>query len=263
MRLQGRRAVVTGAGGVIGAAVVEAMLREGARVCLVDVRVEAAERTRRAAVDGAGAGAGEMIVHVADIRAQGAAEGIVEAAQHAWGGIDILINNAGLYPNTPLLEMPDEEWDRVIDTNFNGPFRLARAAARAMVAQGKGGVIINMISGAADSARRGSAHYSASKAALASLTRSLALELGPYGIRAVSVSPGLTLGSEVSPLSAQYTSTLTAGVPLGRAARGEDTAAAVVFACSEDASFISGSVIKVDGGGSAGRFSLPLSTPGS
>ncbi len=254
VRLQGRRAVVTGAGGVIGAAIARAFVAEGARLCLVDVRAEAAEREQ------AGLGAAAF-VHVADLRAPAAAEAVVEAARGALGGIDILVNNAGLYPNTPLLEMPDEEWDRVIDTNLNGPFRLARAAARAMVAQGGGGVIVNMVSGAADSARPGSVHYSASKAALASVTRSLAIELGRHGIRAVSVSPGLTLGSEVSPLSEEYTRALIAGNPLGRAARPEDTAAAVVFACSDEAAFISGSVIKVDGGGSAGRASLPLSTP--
>ncbi len=254
MRLQGRRAVVTGAGGVIGAAIARAFVAEGARVCLVDVRAEAAQRTLQGLESAA-------VVHVADLRAPGTAEGIVEAARAAFGGIDILINNAGLYPNTPLLDLPDEEWDRVIDTNLNGPFRLARAAGRAMVAQGGGGVIVNMTSGAGDSARPGSAHYSASKAALASVTRSLAIELGRHGIRAVSVSPGLTLGSEVSPLSDEYTRTLIAGNPLGRAARAEDTAAAVVFACSDEAAFITGSVIKVDGGGSAGRASLPFSTP--
>jgi 3-oxoacyl-[acyl-carrier protein] reductase len=257
VRLQGRRAIVTGAGGVIGAGIAKALVAEGARVCMVDLRSEAAVRVQQ------GLGHGETLVHIADVRERGAAEGIVAAVQRAWGGIDILVNNAGLYPSRPILEMPDDEWDRVIDTNLNGPFRLARAVARAMVAQGRGGVIVNMTSGAAESTRRGAAHYSSSKAALAMLTRSLALELGPYGIRSVSVSPGLTLGSEVSPLSTAYTDTLIAGIPLGRAARPEDTAAAVVFACSDEAAFITGSTIKVDGGRSAGGFSLPLSTPGA
>jgi 3-oxoacyl-[acyl-carrier protein] reductase len=176
----------------------------------------------------------------------------------------VAVANAGIYPNTPVLEMSTEEWDRVMETNMRGVFLTCQAAARAMVARGTRGKIITLSSGAALSGRQGASHYCASKAGVVMFTKVLALELAKHHINVNSIAPGLIeVKSEVSPLTSEYVETLTRSIPWGRIGQPEDIANAALFLASPLADFITGEVLAVNGGSAAGRAFLPLSTPKS
>ena len=172
------------------------------------------------------------------------------------------VANAGIYPNSPVLEMDVAEWDRVMETNVRGVFLTCRAAARRMVASGTPGKIVTISSGAAMSGRPGAAHYCASKAAVVMFTRVLAMEVARHRINVNSVAPGyVKVDSETSPVTEEYETTLLKGVPWGRAGTPLDIAQAVLFLASPLAEYMTGEVLAVNGGTSAGRTHLPLSTP--
>jgi 3-oxoacyl-[acyl-carrier protein] reductase len=256
MRFVDKRVIITGAAGAVGSGIVAAFAAEGARVCLSDLRAHKAEAVARAL----NLPEDRYLVHETDVRTKASTDELVEAVCSAWGGVDVLVNAAGLYPDNMLMEMSESDWDRVLDTNLRGPCLLSQAVGRRLIAQGTGGKIVNITSGAAESTRPGAVHYSVSKAGLAMLTRGLALELSRHGINVNSVAPGLTMtDGEVNPLSTAYMDALVETIPLGRLCLPEDTAKAVLFVCSEDAAFITGSTIKVDGGRTAGNFKLPRS----
>jgi NAD(P)-dependent dehydrogenase (short-subunit alcohol dehydrogenase family) len=158
--------------------------------------------------------------------------------------------------------MAAEEWDRVMETNVRGVFLTCQAAARKMVAGGAGGKIVTIASGAAFSGRPGAAHYCASKAGVVMFTKVLALELAKHHINVNCIAPGLIeVEGEVSPLTAEYVETLTRSIPWGRIGSPQDIANAALFLASPLAEFITGEVLAVNGGSSAGRAFLPLSTP--
>jgi 3-oxoacyl-[acyl-carrier protein] reductase len=175
--------------------------------------------------------------------------------------VDILVNNAGIYPNKPVIDMALEEWDAVMETNLRGPFLLCQAVAKQMIEQGIPGKIINITSGAHRSARKGAAHYASSKAALTMFTKVLALELAEYGINVNSVSPGLIDVGPQMPVTQEYKDSLVKMIPRQRMGTPEEIAKAVLFMASEDAEYITGESLEVDGGAGAGRFFLPLSDP--
>lgn len=257
MRFANKRVIVTGAAGAVGSGIATAFEAEGARVCLSDLRAERAEALARSL----GLSPDRYLIHRTDVRTKASVDELVEAVCTAWGGVDILVNAAGLYPDQMLMEMSETDWDRVLDTNLRGPFLLSQAVGRRLIAQGTGGKIVNITSGAAESTRLGAAHYSVSKAGLAMLTRGLALELARHGVNVNNVSPGLTAtDGEVNPLSPDYTEVMAQTIPLGRLCRPADTAKAVLFVCSDDAEFITGGTIKVDGGRTAGNYRLPRSS---
>ncbi len=183
-----RTVLVTGAGAGIGRAIALSFLQKGAKVMLNGRRLDFLKETLSIA-QGLRAHQAEMFV--ADVRSQEAVQEMVEETVRKFGFIDILVNNAGIYPNKLLVEMDTEEWDAVMDTNLRAPFLICRAVARRMIAQGRGGKIINITSGVHRSARKGSAHYASSKAALTMLTKVLALELAQHRINVNAVSPGL------------------------------------------------------------------------
>src|SRR5881296_4509069 len=164
------------------------------------------------------------------------------------GGIDVLVNNAGVYPRVPFLEMRETDWDVVLDVNLKGGFFCGQAAARAMVAAGRRGSIINMASQAIRGAVRG-VHYSASKGGVVAMTRATALELAPHGIRVNAIAPGLTdtaqprYGNNEEELAA-----MARAVPLGRMAQPDDIAAVAVFLASDDARHVTGQTVHVNGG---------------
>jgi 3-oxoacyl-[acyl-carrier protein] reductase len=189
------------------------------------------------------------------------AAGIDEAfavATAELGAPAALINNAGIYPDNTLLDMPEAVWDAVIDTNLKGTFLCAQRFARARIAAGGGGAIVNLASTAAFSARVGAGHYSASKAGVSALTRAMAQEWGPHGIRVNAVAPGLIeVGDRVSP---EYKRNFLPMIPLGRTGEPRHVATAVVFLISDAAAFITGTVLPVDGGFLTGR---PLVRSGS
>jgi len=245
MRLRGKIALVTGAQQGIGRGIALAFAREGADIAVnyLDDRVEAEKVMREVCA------AGQRAVLVqADVARPTDAQTMVAQVVSELGGLDVLVNNAGVYPRVPFLEMRETDWDLVLDVNLKGGFFCAQAAARAMVAAGRRGSIINMASQAIRGAVRG-VHYSASKGGVVAMTRATALELAPHGIRVNAIAPGLTdtaqprYGNNEDELAA-----MARAVPLGRMAQPDDIAAVAVFLASDDARHVTGQTVHVNGG---------------
>jgi len=245
MRLRGKIALVTGAQQGIGRGIALAFAREGADVAVnyLDDRA-AAEKVLRE-VHAAGRRA---VLVQADVARPTDAQTMVAQVLSELGGLDVLVNNAGVYPRVPFLEMRETDWDLVLDVNLKGGFFCAQAAARAMVAAGRRGSIINMASQAIRGAVRG-VHYSASKGGVVAMTRATALEPAPHGIRVNAIAPGLTdtaqprYGNNEEELAA-----MASAVPLGRMAQPDDIAAVAVFLASDDARHVTGQTVHVNGG---------------
>jgi NAD(P)-dependent dehydrogenase (short-subunit alcohol dehydrogenase family) len=252
---ESRRVVlVTGGGHGIGRAIAEIFARDGDAVVIADRDEERAREVAAALHDETGA---ELLPVAMDVRdAASVAAGVGQAIAR-FGRVDVLVNNAGIYPNTLVVEMDEAEWDAVFDVNAKGMFLVSREVARHMIARGGGGRVVNISSGSAKSGRLGAAHYCASKAAVEMFTKVLALELAPHDIAVNAVAPGLI---EVPGWSntEEYINALVGLTPMGRIGQPEDVARAVHYLASPQASFITGTVLGVDGGSRAGR-PLPLS----
>ena len=239
--LAGKVAAVTGAASGIGAAISEAFAAKGARVALLDLNREAAE-TRAAALPGARG----YFCDVADAASTDAAAAAVE---NDFGGIDILVNSAGIAALAPAEELDDAAWQRTIDVNLTGSFLMARAVGRRMIAAGRGGRIVNLASQAGTVAIEGHVAYCASKFGVIGLTRTLALEWGRHGITVNSISPTVVLTDlGRSAWSGAKGDALKAQIPTGRFAEPEEIAAAAVFLASAEAAMINGADLIVDGG---------------
>jgi NAD(P)-dependent dehydrogenase (short-subunit alcohol dehydrogenase family) len=247
--------LVTGAAAGIGRGIASAFHEAGARVAVGDVREAALERTASALGPG-------VFAQVVDVRDADGVARFVDEAEKALGPVTVAVANAGIYPNTPVLDLGVDEWDRVMETNARGVFLTCQAAARRMVATGTPGKLVTIASGAYASGRVGAAHYCASKAAVVMFTRVLALELASPRINVNCIAPGLVkVDSETSPISAEYETALTKQIPWGRAGTPLDIAHAALFLASPFADYMTGEVLAVNGGTSAGRAFLPLSTP--
>ncbi len=243
-RLQDQVAVVTGASGGIGSRLAAALGREGAAVVVHYWRQqETAARVARE-IEAAG---GRARTVAGDLSQPAEAAAVVAAAIETFGRIDILVNNAGVNRDGLILRMKDEEWQAVVDTNLSGVFYCIRAALREFVRQRKGR-IINIVSTAGQAGNAGQANYVAAKAGVIGLTRAVAREVGSRGITVNAVAPGFIAAGMTDALSQEVVARYLAQIPLGRAGSADDVAAAVVFLASEEAGYITGQVLNVDGG---------------
>jgi NAD(P)-dependent dehydrogenase (short-subunit alcohol dehydrogenase family) len=260
-RFEGKNVIVTGAGQGIGRAVAERFARDGADVMLVGRRPEPLEQAVRE-IDATG---GRAWAHPADVSDSAQVEEAVAAAMARWARIDVLVNNAGIAEEVPFLEIEDAGWDSVLATNLRGAFLMAQRVARKQVEAG-GGSIIHIASIDASGGDGPYASYNASKAGLLGLNRTMALELGPHGIRVNCVSPGFThtemTESAVPPELMDYLANRFDRVPMRRLVKPEEIAAACAFLASDDASAITGIDLTVDCGLTANWYileSLPAS----
>jgi NAD(P)-dependent dehydrogenase (short-subunit alcohol dehydrogenase family) len=255
-RFDAKGVIVTGAGQGIGQATAQRFASEGADVMLIGRTAALLEQTA-ALVEAAG---GTAWAHPCDVRDSERVREAVAAACARWDGrIDVLVNNAGIDDETPFLEMTEESWRGVIETNLTGPFLVSRAVAPEMVRAG-GGVILHNASIDASGGDGPFASYNASKAGLLGLNRTMALELGPHGIRVNCVSPGFThtemTERSVGPALMDYLNGQFARVPLRRLVKPSEIAAAFAFLASDDASGITGIDLTVDCGLTANWFIL-------
>jgi NAD(P)-dependent dehydrogenase (short-subunit alcohol dehydrogenase family) len=250
-RFDGMVAVVTGGSNGLGRAIARGFADEGARVMICDL-VDSGYFTGNPAV----------ATVTGDIGSPGLADEVIAAAVSRWGQADILVNDAASYPDGTLLEMPGEAWDRVFRVNVTGTFLMTQAFARHCVdRRAQDAAVVSISSGSARNPRPGGAAYSASKAAVETMSKVFAMELGPHGIRVNVVSPGyidVRQWSDAFPDRApeELRAALVRSIPLGQAGHPADIARAVLFLASRDAGHISGAVLEVDGGSNAGRFAL-------
>jgi len=271
MKLKGKAAIVTGAGQGIGAAIVQRLAKEGARVAALDLNV----RQAKSVIDGLKKPENHLAIktNVAD---SASVRRAVRKARKEFGRLDFAVNNAGIGqaagdgsdkfyasmakrnaelaagkpPKTHvdhLIHMEDEGWAGVMAVNLNGPFYVCREAVRIMAKDGTAGSIVNISSTSAQSGE-GSPHYVTSKTALIGLTRKLARELAPRGIRVNAVAPGPTNTPIMQGIPPEWITSMEQSVPLGRMAEPSEVASAVSYLLSKDASFVTGSVMVANGG---------------
>ncbi len=240
-----RVAVVTGSASGIGRAAAIRFAREGTTVMAADIDRTGVEETVRSITD-AGGSARAMRT---DVSRSHEVEQLVAATVKEFGRLDVMIANAGIPgANHTLLEMPEDEWDRVIAVNLKGVFLCGQAAARAMVVAGRGGTIINTASIYAETCEPMAAPYCASKGGVRMLTKAMALEFGPHGIRVNAVAPG-AIRTGMNPLDDPgRVSQIEGSVPLRRIGQPEDIADVIFFLASDDARYINGDMIIIDGG---------------
>lgn len=250
MKLQGKVAIVTGAGSGNGRAIARRFLQEGAKVAIADINLQGAQET----IELAGATAEQAIALKVDVTNKAEVEKMVADVVSKFGRVDILVNNAGIVGFTPFLELSEEEWDRVHNVNLKAPFLCSQAVAKEMIKQGDGGRIINITSVEAhivvSSSGSCQPHYNSSKGGLNMLTKALALELAAKGIRVNAIAPGVV----ETPFTAQGLKNpqilrwILDRVPVGRVAQPEDIANAALFLALDESDYITGSTIFVDGG---------------
>lgn len=241
--LKGQIAFITGASRGIGAAIVQALGRRGATIVGADINEAAAAEIQKA-LDAAGFPGWGAVLDVTDGAACAAVIGEVEKR---FGAVTILVNNAGITRDNLAMRMKDEEWDAVIDTNLKSVFRLSKLVLRGMM-KARSGRIINISSVVAASGNPGQINYAASKAGVAGLSRSLAQEVGSRNITVNCVAPGFIDTAMTRALSDEQRNALIARIPLGRLGQVEDIANAVAFLAGPEASYITGTMLHVNGG---------------
>ena len=243
-RLDSRVALVTGAGQGIGKAIGLGLANEGAAVVVTDINAANAD----AVADEIAAAGGQALSLGLDVADEAAVQTTVATALEQFGRLDILVNNAGIYPASPVEEMPEDEWDRVIGVNLTGTFLCSRAVAPHMLAQ-RSGRIISLASGRALQGARNGAHYAATKAGIIGFSRSLALELSPSGITVNVICPGITDTAQPRGHMAEEDIFAQArAIPLGRIGEPADLVGPAIFLASDAAGFITGQTIVVNGG---------------
>jgi NAD(P)-dependent dehydrogenase (short-subunit alcohol dehydrogenase family) len=243
-RLSGKRALITGASSGIGTACVKRFAAEGARVAGLDVAKPAGELPLAA-------------FESADVRDEGQVKRAIETIDAALGGIDCVINAAGVAGGTLAHELDLAEWRRILDVNLTGTFLVAKHAIAAMLRRKRPGAIVNLASVYGLEGGESTAPYNASKGGVVLLTRNLALDYGPQRIRSNAICPGFIRTPMTAALNdptlKEVADRVVAAHPLGRLGEPEEIAAAALFLCSDDASFVNGAALAVDGGYTAGK----------
>jgi 3-oxoacyl-[acyl-carrier protein] reductase len=244
MTFDGRVAVVTGAGRGLGRAVALELARRGARVVINYNRSGAAAAEVVAAIEGAGGQARAVQADVTDFKQ---AEGLIKGAVEAFGGLDILVNNAGTTRDMVIMMMPEDDWDEVLRTNLKSAFNCSKAAVKVMMRK-RYGRIVNMTSVSGLAGNAGQTNYSASKAGLVGFTKALAREVAARNITVNAVAPGFVPTDLTNNLPEDLRQASLRAIPLGRWGTAEEVAYAVAFLASDEAAYITGHVLSVDGG---------------
>jgi 3-oxoacyl-[acyl-carrier protein] reductase len=237
--LTGRKALVTGATGGIGGAIARALHAQGATVAI--------SGTRRAVLDELADGLERVHVIEANLAERDSVEALVPAAEAAMEGLDILVNNAGVTKDNLFLRMKDEEWETVIAVNLTAAFRLSRAAVKGMMRR-RYGRIVNIGSVVGSTGNPGQGNYAASKAGLIGMTKALAAEVASRSITVNCVAPGFITSPMTDALNEKQREGILATVPLGRLGTGSEVASAVVYLASDEAAYVTGHTLHVNGG---------------
>lgn len=243
MRLEGKVAIITGGAKGIGAKTAEVFAREGAKVVVADFDQDHGEKLAKE-LRNTGAEAIFVKVNVADPQS---AQDLIDASLAAFKKIDILVNNAGITSDGWLVKMTEEAWDRVIDVNLKGVFNCSKVAAKVMMEQGQG-VILNATSVVGLYGNMGQSNYAASKFGVIGLTKTWAKELAPRGIRVNAVAPGYTMTAMMETVPEKLLETFREKTPLKRLGQPEDIAYAYLYLASDEAAFVNGEILSVDGG---------------
>ncbi len=243
MRFQDQVVLITGASTGIGWATAQAFAREGARVALVARRAETLQRR----FEELGGNPERVAVFPADVTQEARAREVVQTILDRWGRLDVLVNNAGIAIDKLLLRLTPEDWHRILEVNLTGMYYFSRAVLRPMLKQRRG-VIVNVSSVVGITGNPGQSAYAASKAGMIAFTRSLAREVGSRQVRVVAVAPGYVETRMTEGLPEAVKEAYRQQIALGRPAQPEEIARVILFLASEDASYITGQVIVVDGG---------------
>jgi glucose 1-dehydrogenase len=257
LRFSGKTAIVTGGANGIGLASARRFAADGAKVVIADIDIQHGEAAA-ASLREAGS---EALFVATDVTKRADMDGLIGAAVKAFGSVDVMMNNAGISQSKPFLETSDEDFDKVMRTNLVSAFMGGQAAARQMVKQNRGGVIVNMSSVNAILAIQGLVGYVCSKGAMNQLTRVMALELAPHKIRVVAIGPGTILtdlakGTVLGNDEARRR--ILSRTPIGRMGEPEEIASVAAFLASDEASYITGQTIYPDGGRMALNYTVPI-----
>lgn len=243
MRLADKTVLITGANRGIGKAIALRLAREGAQVAIGARNVT----TAVAVLDEIADSGGQAIAVPMDVTDSASCEAAVASVLAQWHKIDVLVNNAGITRDALLLRMNEEQWDAVIDTNLKGVYRCSRAVLRPML-KARSGCIINISSVVGITGNAGQANYAAAKAGIIGFTKSLALELAARNIRVNAIAPGYMETEMTQELAPEQRSQLLSRIPLGKTGHPEDVAAATAFLVSDDAAYVTGQTLVIDGG---------------
>jgi 3-oxoacyl-[acyl-carrier protein] reductase len=244
LSIDGKIALVTGGSRGIGRAITLELAKEGVKIA---VNYRSREKEAEEVVEAVAATGGEAMAIAADVTQGVQVEAMVKQINDSWGGIDILVNNAGIIHDSLLMRMTEEVWDSVIDTNLKGAYHCTKAALRSMVRE-RWGRIINVVSVAGIEGNFGQSNYAASKGGLIAFTRSIAKEVAARNITVNAVAPGFIDTEIVAGITPEFRKLIISRIPLGAFGQVEDVASMVAFLASEKGKYITGEVIRVDGG---------------